>query len=169
MGAKGINLAEEGRIMTLIPPIDRSGIATDSTIVCDMRKYVHATVICSIGLNGPTATGILTVKSVNKLPTCTVSTALAFRYYRYETNQLAANGDLKSAMVWAATTGIVPLATTTGAMYVIELDAEELPEGHIGFVVGYADPAAACVSSIIAILTGARYADSTETAAPLYS
>jgi len=169
MGAKGINLAEEGRIMTLIPPIDRSGVATDSTIVCDMRKYVHATVICSIGLNGPTATGILKVVSVNKLPTATVTTDLAFRYYRYETNQLAASGDIKGALTWAETTGIVPVATTTGAMYVIELDAEELPQGHIGFKIAYANPAAACVSSIIAILTGARYADNTETAAPLYS
>jgi hypothetical protein len=166
---KGINLAEEGRIMTLIPPIDRTGIATDSTIVCDMRNWSHATVICSIGLNGPTATGVITVHAIDKLPTATAHGPIAFRYYRYETNQLAASGDLKGALTWATTAGITPVATTTGAMYVIELDAEELPQGYMGFLIGYANPAAACVSSVIAILTGARYADSTKTAAPLYS
>jgi hypothetical protein len=169
MGAKGINLAEEARIMTLIPPIDRTGLSTESTIVCDMRNYTHATVICSIGLNGPTATGVLTVHAVDKLPTCTAHAPIVFRYYRYETNQLAANGDLKGALTWAAVGGITPVATGTGAMYVIELDAEELPQGYMGFKIGYADPAAACVSSVIAILTGPRYADHTATAAPLYS
>jgi hypothetical protein len=161
MGAKGINLAEEARIMTLIPPIDRTGLSTESTIVCDMRNYTHATVICSIGLNGPTATGVLTVHAVDKLPTCTAHAPIVFRYYRYETNQLAANGDLKGALT--------SVATGTCAMYVIELDAEELPQGYMGFKIGYADPAAACVSSVIAILTGPRYADHTATAAPLYS
>ena len=165
----GINLAEEGRIMTLIPPIDRTGLATDSTIVCDLRNWCHATVIVSIGLNGPTATGILVVTSVSNLPTCTTQTDIAFRYYRYETNQLAANGDLKGDLTWATTAGITPVATTTGAMYVIELDAEELVQGDMGFKIAYADPNAACVSSVIAILTGPRYADSTATAAPLYS
>jgi hypothetical protein len=53
-------------------------------------------------------------------------------------------------------------------MYVIELDAEELPQGYVGFRLAIADPAAACVQSAIAILTGPRYADLNTTEAPLY-
>ena len=165
---KGINLATEGHIVTLYYPLDIDTLAAaESPVICLMENYSHATIIISIGVN-PLAAGVITVHACNASPTPTAHAAIAFRYYRYETSQIAANGDVRGALTWATTAGITPVATGTPAMYVIELDGEELPQGYVGFRLAIADPAAASVQSAIAILTGARFADLNTTEAPLY-
>jgi hypothetical protein len=169
--SKGINLATEGHIVTLYYPVDINGLAAaESPVVVCMKNYAHATIIVSIGADGGIAASTILVHAVDKQPTATAHAAIAFRYYRYETSQIAANGDVRGDLTWAvAATGIVPVATTTPCMYVIELDNDELPQGYYGFRLALGDPAAACVESAIAILTGPRYADRNLTELSLYT
>jgi len=157
MSRSRFNIVEDGAIVSLYTPVDMNDSAgMASPVVVSMRNFAHATIITSLAL--PKAAGVITVNSCsNFVPT--VSTAIPFRYYRYETNQMATGGDIPGALTWAtAVGGIVPVATGTPALYVIELDAEELLAGHVGFRLLMVDPGAASVGTSIAILSGARYA-----------
>ena len=164
MGAKGFNIVEEGQIVTLYYPLDIDTLAAaKSPVIVLAENYAHATIIYSIGVN-PLAAGVITIESVDDT-TPTTSTQIMFPYYRYETSQLLANGDVPGAKTWTTTAaaGLIPVAGGVPSMYVIELDIEMLVEGDIGFRMAIADPAAASVGSAIAILSGARYAKSSVT------
>ena len=156
---KGFNIAEDGAIVTLYYPLDIDTLqAAKSPVIVLMKNWFHATIIYSIGVN-PLAAGVVTIESCDTVVPGT-ATQIPFRYYRYETSQILANGDVHGALTWAAAAaGLVPVATAAPAMYVIELDAEELVPGDIGFRMCIADPAAASVGSAIAVLSGARFAD----------
>ena len=157
---KGFNIVEEGHIVTLYYPIDIDTLAgADSPVIVKMGDYSHATIIYSIGVN-PLAAGVVTIESCDDT-TPTTATEIMFRYYRYETSQILANGDVPGALTWTTTAaaGLIPVAGAVPSMYVIELDSEELVQGDIGFRMAIVDPAAASVGSAIAILSGARYAD----------
>lgn len=161
MGAKGFNIVEEGHIVTLYYPLDIDTLAgADSPVIVLMENYSHATIIYSIGVN-PLAAGVITIESCDDT-TPTTPTEIMFRYYRYNTSQILANGDVPGALTWTTTAaaGLIPTAAGVPIMYVIEIDAEELVQGDIGFRMCIADPAAASVGSAIAILSGARYAKS---------
>jgi len=160
MSAKGFNIPEDGHIVTLYYPLDIDTLAgADSPVIVKMGNYVHATILYSIGVN-PLAAGVVTIESCDDIVP-SVATEMMFRYYRYETSQIAANADVHGALTWTTTAaaGLIPVATGTPAMYVIEIEAEELVQGDIGFRMCIADPSAASVGSAIAILSGARYAD----------
>jgi len=159
MGAKGFNIVEDGAIVTLYNPVDINGLAgADSPVIVLMQNWVHATIIISIGAD-PRVAGVITVESIDDTAVST-ATEIMFRYYRYNTSQILANGDVPGALTWTTTAaaGLIPTALGVPCMYVIELDGEELVQGDIGFRLCMVDPAAACVGSAIAILSGARYA-----------
>ena len=161
MGAKGFNIVEEGHIVTLYYPLDIDGLAAaKSPVIVLMENYSHATIIYSIGVN-PLAAGVVTIESCDTIVPGT-ATPIMFPYYRYETSQILANGDVPGDRTWTTTAaaGLIPVAVAVPAMYVIELDAELLVEGDIGFRMCIADPGAASVGSAIAILSGSRYAKS---------
>jgi hypothetical protein len=153
------NIVEDGAIVTLYTPVDIDTLAAaKSPVIVSMRNFAHATIIYSIG-QLPRVAGVVTIESCsNFVPT--TATAIMFRYYRYETSQKLTGGDIPGALTWTTTAaaGLIPVATAAECMYVIELDAEELLAGHVGFRMCIADPAAASVGSAIAILSGARYA-----------
>ncbi len=164
MGAKGFNIVEEGQIVTLYYPLDIDTLAgADSPVIVLMENYSHATIIYSIGVD-PSVAGVITIESCDTIVPGT-ATEIMFPYYRYETSQILANADVPGALTWTTTAaaGLIPVATTTPAMYVIELDADLLVEGDIGFRMAIVDPGAASVGSAIAILSGARYAKSSTT------
>ena len=157
---KGFNIVEQGAIVTLYYPLDIDTLqAAKSPVIVLMNNWHHATIIYSIGIN-PLAAGVVTIESCDTIVPAT-ATKIMFRYYRYETSQILANGDVHGALTWTTTAaaGLIPVATAAPAMYVIELDAEELVPGDIGFRMCIADPAAASVGSAIAVLSGARFAD----------
>ncbi len=161
MSRSRFNVAEDGAIVTLYTPRDLNPLAAaKSPVVVSMRNFAHASIIISIGVDGPIAAAVITLESCSNL-TPSVATAIMFRYYRYETSQIAANGDVHGALTWTTTAaaGLIPVATALSAIYDIELDAEELLAGHMGFRLAIADPAAASVCSAIAVLSGPRYAD----------
>ncbi len=160
MSRSRFNVAEDGAIVTLYYPLDINTLeAAKSPVIVLMRNFAHATIIYSIGVN-PLVAGVVTIESCSSIVPA-VATAIMFRYYRYNTSQILANGDVHGALTWTTTAaaGLIPTAAAVPIMYVIELDAEELVAGHIGFRMCIADPAAASVGSAIAVLSGARYAD----------
>ena len=159
MGANGFSVVEHGHIVTLYTPIDIDTLAAaKSPVVCLMRNWSHASIIYSIG-QLPRAAGVVTIESCLDAA-ASVATQINFRYYRYETSQKLANGDVPGALTWTTTAaaGLIPVATGAEAVYVIELEAEELLANHVGFRMCIADPAAASVGSAIAVLSGARFA-----------
>lgn len=159
MSRSRFNIAEDGAIVSLYTPIDIDTLAAaKSPVIVSMQNFAHATIIYSIG-QLPRAAGVVTIESCSNF-TPSVATAIMFRYYRYETSQKLANGDVHGALTWTTTAaaGLIPVAAGVEVMYVIELDAEELLAGHVGFRMAIADPAAASVGSAIAVLSGARYA-----------
>jgi len=169
MSASRWNIVEDGAIATLYRPVDIDTLAgAKSIMIVPMRNWAHATTIYSIGVN-PLAAGVITIESVDAYPTPVTSTQIMFRYYRYESSQLLEAGGVHGALTWTTTAaaGLIPVAVGVPAMYVIELDAEELVAGHVGFRMCIADPGAASVGSAIAILSGARYADKGATAVSL--
>lgn len=160
MGAKGFNIVEEGAFVPLYTPIDVDTLAAaKSPVVCLLKNWVHASIIIMIG-QLPRAAGVITVASCDNI-TPTTETKIMFPYYRYETSQKLANGDVHGALTWTTTAaaGLIPVATGAEATYIIELDADLLDKDDIGFRLCIADPAAASVMSACAILSGARYAD----------
>lgn len=159
MSRSRFNIVEDGAIVSLYTPIDIDTLAAaKSPVIVSMRNFAHATIIYSIG-QLPRAAGVVTIESCsNFVPT--TATAIMFRYYRYETSQKLTGGDIPGALTWTTTAaaGLIPVAAGVEVVYVIELDAEELVAGHVGFRMCIADPAAASVGSAIAILSGARFA-----------
>lgn len=161
---KGFNIVEEGKICTMYYPMDINDLASEESVyIVLMENYSHATIIYSIGVN-PLVAGVIKIYSVDDtVPT--TQTLIPFRYYRYNTSQLLANSDVHGTLTWAtAAAGLIPTALAVPCMYVIELDAEELVQGDIGFRVWITDPAGGSIGSMIAILSGARYADPNVTA-----
>ena len=160
MSGKGFNIVEDGAIVTLYYPVDINSLGgADSPVIVLMENWAHATIIYSIGVN-PLVAGVVTIESCDDT-VVTTPTAINFRYYRYNTSQILANGDVHGDLTWttSAAAGLIPTAAGVPIMYAIELDAEELVPGDIGFRMCIVDPAAASVGSAIAILSGARYAD----------
>jgi len=168
MGAKGFNIVEDGHIVTNYVPVDMDDTAgADSLVIVEMGNYSHASIIISIGTD-PRAAGVITVESCDDLVP-TTPTEIAFPYYRYETQQLVANGDIPGARTWAtAAAGLIPAAKGFAVMYVIELDDDMLVSGHVGFRVCMVDPAAASVGNVITVLSGARYAKSSASQMTVY-
>ena len=145
MGANGIVLAEEGHFVTLIAANDQ-GAATSSEVF-SMENWSHATILCVKG--GGSAVTVT-------LENCTAFSGaghatMDFSYYAENT----ASGDTLGART-AATTAGVALSTNTGTMLIIEVDADELPDGSPFLRVKH-DTVANSDISITAILSGGRY------------
>lgn len=145
-------------------PVDIDGLqAAKSPVIVKMANFDLALVLINFGV--PRAAGVITIEScLDETPS--VATAIMFPYYRYETSNIIANGDVHGVRTWTTTAaaGLIPVATGTPVLYAIEIKAAMLLAGHIGFRVCIADPGAASVGSAIAILSGGRYQDSNVTA-----
>jgi len=154
---RGFYLPQDGHLVQLLPALDQTGSARTSLVV-RMGKYNHANIIISIGIN-PLAAGVYTIESCSDM-TPTVHTPITFSYYACLIGYQTAGGDVLGAIqnVTVAATGLIPTAGTPNIMYDIELEADHLTQGHIGFRLCLANPAAASVQSAIAILSGTRYA-----------
>jgi len=147
-------------VPNLYTPIDIDTLAgAKSPLIVKMGGYDLATIIISWDV--PKAAAVVTIESCSDtVPT--VATAIMFPYYRYETSSILANGDVHGVRTWTTTAaaGLIPVATTTPAMYVIEVKASMLLANHIGFRLCIADPGAASVGCAMVILSGGRFQDS---------
>lgn len=145
----GINVAEMGHVVNILPPVDISGGKTGD--VFSMENYSHATIIVQVGVSAAAFTKIL----VNE---CTAfagtnATAIAYNYYKEET----ASGDTLSAKTAATTAGVTPTANDN-VFYVIEIDASELSDGYNFVQLQLTNGTNSVIASAVAILSGSRYA-----------
>lgn len=150
---------EDVHLVNLYTAVDIDGLAAaKSPVVCLMQNFDQALIVVSFGV--PRAAGVITVESCLDV-TPSVATAIMFPYYRYETSLILANGDVHGARTWTTTAaaGLIPVATGTPAIYVIEVKAAMLLANHIGFRLCIADPGAASVGYALGILSGGRFQD----------
>lgn len=142
---KGFSIAERGKAVVGVAPVDIGGAAKTSDY-WSMENYQHVSIIVVCGAITNSSTIILyesdDASGSNK-------TAIAFDVYQITAG---VTGD-KSRN---AATGLVT-GTTNGSMWVIELDASELTADY-PFMTMVTDTAAANIISIIPVLSGARYA-----------
>jgi hypothetical protein len=150
MGAKGIRIAEECHVVNILPPVDQAG--GKSSDIFYMGNYAHATIIVQAGSTNADA-GNVTVEACNDFAASVAHTEIVFDYYAEET----AAGDTLGARTEATTAGI-DVSGNDSIMYVIEIDAAELPAGKPYLRISWSAPGGATIGSAVAILSGSRYA-----------
>jgi hypothetical protein len=141
--------AQDGHIVNALPPIDITG-GKDSD-VWTMKNYAHCTIIVQIGVSAAAFTKIILQACDDFTPSNT--TDIAFRQYAEET----ALGDTLSVVAAVAATGTTPNAADN-IMYVIEIDAAELPAGKPCLRLHLTNGANSVIASAVAILSGSRFA-----------
>ena len=150
MGAKGFYTAQEGHVVNILPPVDISGGKFSD--VFSLRNHAHATIVVQIGVSAAAFTKII----VNACDDFTPSnrTAIPFTLFSEET----AAGDTLAAKEAVAAAGKTPSAND-GIMYVIEVDASELPQGSPNLELSLTNGVNSVIASAIAILSGSRFAE----------
>jgi hypothetical protein len=154
-----VKLEDVHFIPNVYTPIDIDTLqGAKAPLVVLMRSFDQAMVIINWGV--PKAAAVVTIESCDDVVP-TTATAIMFPYYRYETSSILANGDVHGARTWttSASAGLIPVATTTPACYIIEIKAAMLLANHIGFRVCVADPGAASVGCVSVLLSGGRFQD----------
>lgn len=147
---RGLVVSEMGHVVLALAPVSASGGKT--TQAFSMDNYMHASIVIGIGAQAAQMTSIV----VNACTSAAGAnpTAIPFSVYKAET----ANGDVLGARTLEAAAGFQPSATA-GIFYVIELDAEELPQGSPYVEVVITNGANADFVSVVAFLSGARFAE----------
>lgn len=147
---QGINLAERGHIVNVIPPIDITGGKNGDRF--HLKNHGKATIIVQIGVSAAAFTKIIMREA--DAATGGNTTDIAFAVYKEET----ALGDTLGARTAVAATGVTPSANDT-IFYVIDIDARELTDGFEWLEVALTNASAnSVIASVVAILTGSRYA-----------
>jgi len=155
MAAHGFPIAEGGHVVNAMAPIDiTGGVFSD---VWSMAHYDHCTIIVAIGVSAAAFTKII----VNACDDFTPSTRVPIAYGLY--GEETAAGDTLGAREEVAATGKTP-AAADGIFYVIEIDADQLPDGSPNLEVSLTNGANSVIASVLAILSGSRYGDRTATA-----
>jgi hypothetical protein len=147
---KGFVIAQQGHVVVALAPVSASGGKTAQAF--SMKKYQHASIILAIGAQAAQMTSVV-------LNACTDAsgdnpTAIPFNLFKCE----SAGQDTLGAKTPETAAGFVPSATA-GIFYVIEIDASELPQGSPYLQVVIANGANADFAAVIAILSGARFAE----------
>ena len=147
---RGIALAEAGHIVNVIPPIDITGGKTGD--VFHVKKHAHVTIVVQIGVSAAAFTKIL-LNSCDDAAAAGAA-AMAFFVYKEETDA----GDTLGARTAVTSAGLAPSANDN-IMYVIEVDAAELPQGQEYLQLSLTNTTNAVLASALAILTGSRYGE----------
>lgn len=148
---KGLVLSEAGHFVNVIPPIDiTGGVAGDRF---SMENHSHASIVVQIGVSAAAFTKII-VKECDAATSGT-ATAISHKLASEETS----NGDTLSALADVAAAGQTPSANDD-IFYVIELDAQQLSDGFNWVEVELTNGVNSVIASVVAVLTGSRYAES---------
>ncbi|MGO9641507.1 MAG: hypothetical protein ACLP1Y_09420 [Candidatus Acidiferrales bacterium] len=147
---KGFVVAQEGHVVVPLYPVSTSG--GKSCQAFSMKKYQHASIIIARGAQAAQETSVV-------LNACTDAsgdnpTAIPFNVFHSITTAV----DTLGAKTAVTASGYQPAATAS-MFDVIELDAQALPDGSEYVQVVIANGANADIDCVIAILSGARYAE----------
>ena len=154
---KGFVVAENGHVVNILPPVDITGGKQSQAF--SMKNYQHATIILQIGVSAAAWTAILM-----QCGTATAAvgadvagaTALAFKMYKQET--AGAANDVLGAPVAETSSGETSPTANDNVFYVIEIDANELPDGKPWVQLKLTNGVNSVIASAVAVLSGARYA-----------
>lgn len=146
--SRGLVIAEEGHVVNLIPAINITGGKTGD--VFSMAKFRRASIIISVGVSAAAFTKII----VNACSNAAGDNAEAIPYSLY--SEETAAGDTLGAREAVLAAGKTPSAND-GIMYVIELDAMQLPDGKPWVQLSLTNGTNSVIASAIAILSGQRY------------
>jgi hypothetical protein len=157
---QGNVLAETSHFVNILPPVDITGGAKSQAF--SMKNHGHATILFQIGVSAGAPTAIFV-----KYGTATAavgsdvagSTAMAFSIYKQET--AGAANDILGARTAVTSAGYVPSAND-GIMYVIEVDAREIPDGNPYLQLVVTNAAQSVIASAVAILSGARFSGASQ-------
>lgn len=155
MSRFGINIAECGHVVNILPPVDLNGSAKNSDVF-SLKDYQHATIIVQMGVTGAAST--ITLEECDDF-TPSNAAAIAFGVYKEETDA----GDTLAARAEVANTGFAS-STNNNITYVIEVDADELSDGKPNLRLAFSDPGQSTIASAVAILTGGTKKGLTPTA-----
>jgi hypothetical protein len=144
-------LAQEGHVVNALPPVDVDG--GWSSDFFNLKKYSHASIVLQFGVTEGAVTSIKL-----KAATDAAGTSPEFIGFNYFAEETALGDTLGAKTAAASGTGIVPPATDN-IMYVIEVDAADLPDDKpwLAFEVANGSGNTVLMSGV-AILSGARYA-----------
>lgn len=146
---KGCVLAEQMHVVNILPPVDADAAAANSDVF-SMKNHGHVSIIIQGGVSAGAVPTVTVEACDDFVPTNT--TAIAFNVYKEETTA----GDTLGARTAVASTGMA-MSQNNNIMYVIEIDAAELPDGKPNLRVCFTDPGAADLISAVAILSGCRF------------
>jgi hypothetical protein len=150
MGALGTYVSQECHVVNLIPPASYSSTQTSQAV--NMKGWRHASIILQVGSAG-TPPAVTLESSNDESPEST--TPIPFNMHSCETAYNASNGDVLSGRNAETDEGFTPVSTNN-TFYVIELDADTLPEGQNYFRLLLTSPTS-CFLSAAVILSGGRY------------
>jgi len=145
----GFYSTQAGHWVPLVFPVDETGGKTSAAF--SMAKYAHASIVIGIGVSAAAPGAI-------QLQACTDATganpvAIPFNLFAGETT----NTDTLGAKVAVLAAGHTPPATDN-TFYVIEIDAQSLPQGSPYLRLVETDGANSVINAAFALLSGARQA-----------
>jgi hypothetical protein len=155
---KGFVLAEEAHVVNILPAVDITGGKVCQAF--SMKHYQHASILINVGVSAAAWTAVIVSAGLSQAPIGTTiagAVAIAFNYYEQVTG--GSNNDVLSARKSVAATGITSPSANDGIFYVIELDANELPDGLPFVQLSLTNGSNSVIASATAVLTGARYAE----------
>jgi hypothetical protein len=145
----GLYSTQDGHWVPLIYPVDITGGKT--TAYFNMAKYAHASILIMIGVSAA-AEGAITLNAASD-SAGTGATAIPFTVFKAE----VALTDVLGAKVAVTAAGFTPPATDT-IFYVIEIDAQSLPQGLNWLALVAANTTNSVIAAAAAYLSGARQA-----------
>jgi hypothetical protein len=149
----GFNVCEQGHVVNILPPVDLNGGKTSDYF--SLKDYSHASIILTIGVNAGAASTITVEESDDNAGNDT--TPIAFDYAKEET----AAGDTLGELTSATTDGFATHVSNSSLTYVIEIDDTQLSDGYPYLCVKASSPGASVIGSMVAVLSGSRYAGAT--------
>jgi hypothetical protein len=146
--SKGFYLAQDAHVTPLVAPIDITGGKTGAVI--SMKQAAHLSIVILVGVSAAAFTKII----VNA---CTGNdgsgpTAIPFDLFAGET----AGVDVLGPRIPVLAAGYTPSAND-GIYYVIELDAQQLPQGSPYVQLSLTNGSNSVLGAAVAILSGTRY------------
>ena len=149
MGARGIYVAQEAHVVSVLSPQNITGGVTGTPFA--LKTYAHASIIVQLGAQAAAATKILLNACSNAAGAG--ATAIPFDIFTQET---AGNtNDVTSGRLPQTAAGYTPSANAN-IFYILELDAATLPAGLPYVQLQITNGANADYASAVAILSAGR-------------
>ena len=145
--SQGLFSTQNCHWVPLIGPVDETGGKT--SVPFALKMWAHASIYIAIGVSAA-APGAITLNACTDA-TGVTNQAIPFNVFKCET----ANSDVLGPKVVCAAAGFTPPATDN-IFYVIEIDAQALPQGYPYLQLVEADGANSVINAAVALLSGGR-------------